>query len=189
MPSISNPQKYFNSNVIGTLKILELLRQNNKLKKMVYAASSSCYGLARVPTKETDRIDPKYPYALTKYMGEELVIHWNKVYKLPVNSIRIFNTYGPRVRTTGAYGSVIGVFFKQKLSNKPLTVVGSGEQSRDYLHVKDLASAFYKVATKGKKGEIYNLGADKPIKIKELVKIIGGKFTSLPKRPGEPFVT
>lgn len=189
VPSISNPQKYFNSNVIGTLKILEQLRQNKKLKKMVYAASSSCYGLARVPTKETDPIDPKYPYALTKYMGEELVIHWNKVYKLPVNSVRIFNTYGPRVRTTGAYGSVIGVFFKQKLSNKPLTVVGSGEQSRDYLHVKDLASAFYKVATKGKNGEIYNLGADKPIKIKELVKIIGSKFTSLPKRPGEPFVT
>ena len=69
--------------------------------------------LARVPTKETDPIDPKYPYALTKYMGEELVAHWNKVYKLPVNSVRIFNTYGPRVRTTGAYGSVIGVFLSK----------------------------------------------------------------------------
>lgn len=189
VPSISNPQKYFNSNVVGTLKILERLRKNKKLKKMVYAASSSCYGIAKVPTKETYPIDPQYPYALTKYMGEELVLHWNKIYKLRVNSIRIFNTYGPRVRTTGAYGSVIGVFFKQKLSGKPLTVVGSGEQKRDYLHVRDLASAFYEVAIKGKNGEIYNLGADKPIKIKKLVKIISNKYIKLPKRPGEPFVT
>ena len=189
VPSISNPEKYFNSNVFGTLKILEQLRQNKKLKRMVYAASSSCYGIAKVPTKETDTIDPQYPYALTKYMGEQLVIHWNKIYKLPVNSIRIFNTYGPRVRTTGAYGSVIGVFFKQKLSNKPLTIVGSGEQSRDYLHVKDLARAFYDVAIKGRIGQIYNLGADKPIKIKKLVSMIGGKSIKIPKRPGEPFVT
>ena len=189
VPSINNPEKYFNSNVVGTLKILEQLRHNKNLKRMVYAASSSCYGLAKVPTKETDPIDPQYPYALTKYMGEELVIHWNKIYKLPVNSVRIFNTYGPRVRTTGAYGSVIGVFFRQKLSNKPLTIVGSGEQSRDYLHVKDLASAFYHVAISGRNGQIYNLGADKPIKIKKLANMIGGKFTKIPKRPGEPFVT
>ena len=119
VPSISHPEKYFKTNVYGTLKILEILRENKKLKKLVYAASSSCYGLAKVPTTEKDPIDPKYPYALTKYMGEELALHWNKIYKIPTNSIRIFNTYGPRVRTTGAYGSVIGVFFKQKLKKSP----------------------------------------------------------------------
>ena len=189
VPSISHPEKYFKTNVYGTLKILEILRENKKLKKLVYAASSSCYGLAKVPTTEKDPIDPKYPYALTKYMGEELALHWNKIYKIPTNSIRIFNTYGPRVRTTGAYGSVIGVFFKQKLKKKPLTVVGSGEQKRDYLHVKDLVSAFYDVAIKGKNGEIYNLGANKPVKIKKLVDIIGGNFINLPKRPGEPDCT
>jgi UDP-glucose 4-epimerase len=189
VPSISHPEKYFKTNVYGTLKILEILRENKKLKKLVYAASSSCYGLAKVPTTEKDPIDPKYPYALTKYMGEELALHWNKIYKIPTNSIRIFNTYGPRVRTTGAYGSVIGVFFKQKLEKKPLTVVGSGEQKRDYLHVKDLVSAFYDVAIKGKNGEIYNLGANKPVKIKKLVDIIGGNFINLPKRPGEPDCT
>ena len=189
VPSISHPEKYFKTNVYGTLKILEILRENKKLKKLVYAASSSCYGLAKVPTTEKDPIDPKYPYALTKYMGEELALHWNKIYKIPTNSIRIFNTYGPRVRTTGAYGSVIGVFFKQKLKKKPLTVVGSGEQKRDYLHVKDLVSAFYDVAIKGKNGEIYNLGANKQVKIKKLVDIIGGNFINLPKRPGEPDCT
>ena len=189
VPSIKDPQKYFDSNVCGTFKILEQLRKNKNLKKLIYAASSSCYGIAKVPTKENNLIDPKYPYALTKYMGEELVLHWNKVYKLPVNSIRIFNTYGPRVRTTGAYGSVIGVFFKQRLANKPLTLVGSGEQSRDYLHVKDLVKAFYSVAIKGKNGEVYNLGADKPIKIKKLARIIGGQKINIPKRPGEPYVT
>jgi UDP-glucose 4-epimerase len=189
VPSISYPEKYFKTNVYGTLKILENIRLNKKIKKIVYAASSSCYGLARVPTNEKDRINPKYPYALTKYMGEELVLHWNKVYKIPVNSIRIFNTYGPRVRTTGAYGSVIGVFFKQKLENKPLTVVGTGNQKRDYLHVKDLVRAFYDVALKGKNGSVYNLGADKPVTIKKLVDIIGSSFTHLPKRPSEPNCT
>ncbi len=189
VPSISHPEKYFNANVYGTLKILEILRLNKKLKKFVYAASSSCYGIAKVPTSEKDKIDPKYPYALTKYMGEQLVMHWNKIYKIPVNSVRIFNTYGPRVRTTGAYGSVIGVFFKQKLANKPFTLVGDGSQKRDYLHVKDLSRAFYKVAKVGKKGTVYNLGADKPIKIKKLVDIIGGKIINLPKRPGEPDCT
>ena len=189
VPSISHPEKYFKTNVYGTLKILEILRTNKKLKKLVYAGSSSCYGLAKVPTTEKDPIEPKYPYALTKYMGEELALHWNKIYKIPTNSIRIFNTYGPRVRTTGAYGSVIGVFFKQKLEKKPLTLVGSGEQKRDYLHVNDLVRAFYDVAIKGKNGEIYNLGANKPVKIKRLVDIIGGDFVNLPKRPGEPECT
>ena len=189
VPSISHPEKYFKVNVHGTLKILEILRYNKKLKKFVYAASSSCYGIAKVPTSEKDKIDPQYPYALTKYMGEQLVMHWNKIYKMPVNSVRIFNTYGPRVRTTGAYGSVIGVFFKQKLANKALTLVGNGQQKRDYLHVKDLARAFYDVAKLGKKGAIYNLGADKPVKIKKLVDIIGGKIINLPKRPGEPNCT
>lgn len=189
VPSISHPEKYFKTNVYGTFKVLEILRSNKKLKKMVYAASSSCYGIAKVPTNEKNKIDPKYPYALTKYMGEQLVIHWNKIYKMPINSVRIFNTYGPRVRTTGAYGSVIGVFFKQRLAGKPLTLVGNGQQRRDYLHAKDLSRAFYDVAQKGKRGAIYNLGANRPIKIKKLVEIIGGNIINLPKRPGEPNCT
>ena len=105
---------------------------------------------------------------------------------MPVNSIRIFNAYGPRVRTTGVYGAVFGVFFKQKLKNKPLTVIGNGKQSRDFVYVTDVAKAFFKAATSNKVGQIYNLGSDNPQSINKLVKLIGGKITFIPNRPGEP---
>ena len=112
------------------------------VEKFVYAASSSCYGLAATPTREDHPIAPQYPYALSKYQGEQAVFHWQQVYRLPVNSIRIFNAYGTRVRTTGAYGAVFGVFFKQKLAGKPFTVVGDGTQTRDFIYVTDVAEAF-----------------------------------------------
>jgi len=114
------------------------------VEKLVYAASSTCYGLAEeYPTTENAPIQPQYPYALSKYQGEEAVLHWGEVYRLPVNSIRIFNAYGTRSRTTGAYGAVFGVFLAQKLAGKPLTIVGDGMQKRDFLYVTDVARAFY----------------------------------------------
>ncbi len=189
VPSIENPFEYFNTNVMGTVNALEISRKL-KVKKFIYAASSSCYGLADVPTKESHKIDPKYPYALSKLMGEDLVFHWHKVYGLNVSSIRIFNAYGPRVKTTGAYGAVFGVFFKQKLMNKPFTLVGNGKQKRDFLYVTDVVNAFYKVAlTKNKKFRIFNLGSGNPQTILKLINLISGKFIKIPKRPGEPDVT
>lgn len=188
VPSIEHPELYFETNVNGTLKMLQLARKL-KVKKFVYAASSSCYGLASVPTKENHFLDPKYPYALSKLMGEQLCTHWSKVYNLPVISIRIFNAYGPRVRTTGAYGAVFGVFFKQKLSNKPFTLVGNGKQRRDFLYVDDIAEAFYLCAKSKIKNKIYNLGAGSPQSIIKLIKLIGGNYINIPKRPGEPECT
>ena len=188
VPSIEKPDHYMQSNIIGTTKILEASRFA-KVKKFVYAASSSCYGLAKTPTKEIDNISPQYPYALSKYLGEKACLHWNKVYKLPANSIRIFNAYGPRVRTTGLYGAVFGVFLKQHLEKKPLTIVGNGKQKRDFLYVTDVAEAFYLAAKTKRNGEIYNLGANKPISINKLASLIGGKKVYLPKRPGEPDCT
>ncbi len=188
VPSIERPEEYINTNVNGTLKILQIARKL-KIKKFVYAASSSCYGLAKVPTKENHKIDPKYPYALSKLMGEQLVMHWGAIYKLPVVSIRIFNAYGNRVRTTGAYGAVFGVFLKQKLSQKPFTLVGNGRQRRDFLHVKDVVNAFY-LSSKSKYSEkIYNLGAGSPKSILSLINIMKGKVIRIPKRPGEPECT
>ncbi len=188
VPSIEHPELYFETNVNGTLKMLQLARKL-KVKKFVYAASSSCYGLASVPTKENHFLDPKYPYALSKLMGEQLCTHWSKVYNLPIISIRIFNAYGPRVRTTGAYGAVFGVFFKQKLSNKPFTLVGNGKQRRDFLYVNDIAEAFYLCAKSKIKNKIYNLGAGSPQSIIRLIKLIGGNYINIPKRPGEPECT
>lgn len=190
VPSINSPYDYIYTNVIGTLNVLEFSRSVN-INKFVYAASSSCYGLAKTPTKETNPLNPLYPYALSKLQGEELVMHWQKVYKLPAISIRIFNAYGTRVKTTGSYGAVFGVFFKQKLSNKSFTVVGDGNQKRDFLYVTDVANAFVKAVFSNKKNKVYNLGAGNPQKIKYLIKLLENKNgqISLPKRPGEPSCT
>ena len=185
VPSIENPKDYLMTNVQGTVNILEASR-HNKVKKFVYAASSSCYGVNNNRTDEKAKISPEYPYALSKNLGEQVALHWHKVYKLPVNSIRIFNAYGPRVRTTGAYGAVFGVFFKQKLNNSPLTIVGDGKQSRDFIFVKDVAKAFYNASMTSFVGKIYNLGNDDPKTINNLAKLIGGSLIYIPERPGEP---
>jgi UDP-glucose 4-epimerase len=189
VPSIERPVDYLNSNVMGTVRALEAARQSG-VRKFVYAASSSCYGLAtELPTTESAPIDPQYPYALSKYMGEQSVLHWGKLYGLPVNSIRIFNAYGPRSRTTGAYGAVFGVFLAQKLANQPFTVVGDGTQSRDFVFATDVAKAFLSAAETDRAGEIYNLGAGDPQSVNRLVELLGGEVVHLPKRPGEPDCT
>lgn len=188
VPSIEKPIEYMRTNVQGTVRVLEASRMAG-VTKFVYAASSSCYGLAETPTNENHLVEPLYPYALSKYQGEQAAFHWNRVYDLPVNAIRIFNAYGTRVRTTGVYGAVFGVFFKQKLSNKPFTVVGDGNQSRDFLYVTDVVKAFYAAALTEKSGEIYNLGAGNPQTINKLVELLNGDVIFLPKRPGEPDCT
>ena len=188
VPSIERPLEYMSVNVQGTAQMLECARQA-RVRKLVYAASSSCYGLAATPTREDHPIAPQYPYALSKYMGEEACFHWHRVYGLPVNSIRIFNAYGTRVRTTGAYGAVFGVFFRQKLAGKPYTVVGDGGQRRDFLYVTDVAEAFRLAAETEKTGEIWNLGAGNPQPVNRLIELLGGEKVYIPKRPGEPDCT
>ena len=154
---------------------------------MYYAASASCYGIpSDYPTNEKSKIDPKYPYALTKYLAEEMVIHWAKVYKMPNISLRFFNAYGSRSRTTGAYGAVFGVFLAQKLANKPLTIVSDGNQTRDFIHVSDLIEAIILAAQKGKNSEIYNVGGGKEISVNSIANMISSNKVYIPKRPGEP---
>ena len=188
VPSIERPIEYMDTNVQGTVRVLECAR-DARVKKFIYAASSSCYGLADTPTREDHPVSPQYPYALSKYQGEQAAFHWHRVYRLPVNAIRIFNAYGTRVRTTGAYGAVFGVFFKQKLAGKPFTVVGDGTQKRDFLYASDVATAFLLAAESEKTGETWNLGAGNPQSVNRLVELIGGPVVYIPKRPGEPDVT
>lgn len=188
VPSIEQPTEYMSANVQGTVQVLEAAR-HAQAEKVVYAASSSCYGLAAVPTGENHPIAPQYPYALSKYMGEQAVLHWHHVYGLPVNVIRIFNAYGTRSRTSGAYGAVFGVFLRQKLAGKPFTVVGDGTQKRDFLYVTDVARAFLAAAESEKVGEVWNLGAGNPQPVNRLVELLGGPVVFIPKRPGEPDCT
>ena len=188
VPSIERPLEYMSVNVQGTVHMLECARAAG-VKKFVYAASSSCYGIAATPTREDCPIAPLYPYALSKYQGEQAMFHWNMVYGLPVNSIRIFNAYGTRSRTSGAYGAVFGVFLKQKLADKPFTVVGDGTQTRDFLYVTDIVEAFLLAAETEKTGNVWNLGAGNPQSVKHLVDLLGGPVVHIPKRPCEPDCT
>lgn len=188
VPSIEHPLDYMSVNVQGTVHMLECARHTG-VKKFVYAASSSCYGVAATPTREDHPIAPLYPYALSKYQGEQAVFHWHEVYKLPANAIRIFNAYGTRSRTSGAYGAVFGVFLKQKLASKPFTVVGDGTQTRDFIYATDLAEAFLLAAETDRSGQIWNVGADNPQSVNRLVELLGGPVVNIPKRPGEPDCT
>ena len=188
VPSIERPIDYMSTNVMGTVHALEAARHAG-VQKFVYAASSSCYGLAPVPTTESAPISPEYPYALSKFQGEQAVFHWGRIYKMPVNSIRIFNAYGTRFRTSGAYGSVFGVFLAQKANDKPFTRVGDGTQRRDWVFVTDIARAFYAAATTDRAQEMFNVGTGNPQTVNRLIELLGGEIVQLPKRPGEPDCT
>ncbi|HEX4835441.1 MAG TPA: SDR family oxidoreductase [bacterium] len=189
IPSIERPLDYMRANVTGTLAVLEAARQAG-VKKLVYAASSSCYGSTPpVPTPEEAPVSPEYPYALSKYLGECAALHWGKVYGLPVISFRIFNAYGPRARTGGVYGAVFGVFLAQKLRGRPFTVVGDGTQRRDFVYATDVARAFLRAAESPYTQEIFNLGAGAPHSVNRLVELLGGEVVRVPKRPGEPDCT
>lgn len=189
IPSIDNPELYFNTNVIGTYNIVKLAREF-RVKKLIYAASSSCYGIPNVyPTDESTLCDPRYPYALTKYLGEQILMHWASVYNIASISLRLFNVYGPRARTTGTYGAVFGVFLAQKLAGMPYTVVGDGTQTRDFTYVTDVCRAFLAAAESSYSHEIYNVGSGTTYQINDLVKLLEGPTVNIPKRPGEPDCT
>ena len=189
VPSIDSPLTYFDTNVTGTAVVAEAARTAG-VEKFVYAASSSCYGIPdSYPTDEQAAIRPQYPYAFTKWMGEETVRHWGQVYDLPWISLRLFNVYGPRSRTAGTYGAVFGVFLAQKLAGEPMTIVGDGEQRRDFTFVTDIARAFYMAAQSPHTQLVMNIGTGTAQSINELTSLLGGATVHVPKRPGEPDVT
>ena len=187
VPSIERPDVYYDVNVGGTFNLLEAARAAG-VERLVYAASSSCYGIPdRYPTPEEAPARPQYPYALTKYLGEQLVLHWGQVYGLPAVSLRFFNVYGPRARGSGAYGAVFGTFLAQMLAGQPLTIVGDGRQSRDFTYVGDAVEALALAAESGAAGEVFNVGSGRDASINLLVELLGGpRRVHIPKRPGEP---
>lgn len=189
VPSIEKPVDYHKSNVDGTFNVLQASVKNN-IKRFMYSASSSCYGIPDIyPTPETIETSSQYPYALTKYIGEQYVMHWGKIYKLPVVSLRLFNVYGTRSRTSGTYGAMFGVFLAQKLAGKPFTVVGDGTQTRDFTYVTDVADAFYTAAKSNICNEIMNVGSGNTYSVNKIVNLLGGNTIYISKRPGEPDCT
>jgi UDP-glucose 4-epimerase len=189
VPSIQNATDYHHANVDGTFAVLEAARHAG-VKRFVYTASSSCYGIPDVtPTPETAEMRPMYPYALTKMAGEFYAMHWASCYGLPVVSLRLFNVYGPRSRTSGTYGAVFGVFLAQKLAGKPYTIVGDGTQSRDFTFVTDVADAFFTASESDLSNVVMNVGSGGHYSVNRLVELLGGDKTYIPKRPGEPDIT
>jgi UDP-glucose 4-epimerase len=189
VPSIQQPMVYHHANVDGTIVALEAARLGG-VKRFLYAASSSCYGIPDVyPTPESAPIRPMYPYALTKNLGEQYVMHWHKVYGLPTLALRLFNVFGLRHRTSGAYGAVFGVFLAQKLAKQPFTVVGDGSQTRDFTFVTDVADAFVMAANSTEAGRSYNVGSSNTYSVNRLVELLDGPKVTIPKRPGEPDCT
>jgi len=190
VPSIEKPEAYFRSNVDGTFNALRQAALAG-VSRFLYAASSTCYGIPDAyPTAEAAPIRPQYPYALTKNLGEQLVMHWAKVYQLPALSLRMFNVYGPRARTGGTYCAVFGVFLAQLLAGERVTIVGDGEQTRDFTYVTDVVDAFLVAARSDRVGDIYNVGSNGTYSINRLVALLGAENTvHIPKRPGEPDCT
>ncbi len=190
VPSIQRPDAYFHANVDGTFNVMQEARAA-KVGRLLYAASSSCYGIPDAyPTAESAEIRPQYPYALTKYLGEQIVLHWANVYGISAMSLRLFNVYGPRARTSGAYGAVFGVFLAQLMAGKPLTIVGDGTQTRDFTFVTDVVDAFVTAANSSHSGVCMNVGSRKTYSVNRLIELLGAKeLQHMPKRPGEPDCT
>lgn len=189
-PSIINPAESFSNNVLGTFNVL-LAARDNKVKKFVYSASSSAYGdQKKLPLREDMVPGSKNPYALFKYMGEEMAHLFHKLYGLPIVCLRYFNVYGERQSVSGAYATAIGIFLKQKKDKEPLTIVGSGNQRRDFTYVKDVVRANILAMRSAKAvGHCINIGSGKNYSVNEVAKMIDKKHVFIPPRSGESRVT
>ncbi len=174
--SIEHPFEAQKVNVEGTLSVLEAARAAG-VRRIVYAASSSAYGdQETLPLPETLPPQPKSPYALHKYMGEEMMRLWHTLHGIETVSLRFFNVYGPHLDPDGAYALVIGKFLKQRKEGQPMTITGDGEQSRDFTHVFDIVDAIIRASESVAvgKGEVFNVGAGRNVSVNELTKLIGG---------------
>lgn len=175
--SIENPIETNDVNVNGLISVLEACRVNN-VKRLVLASSSSIYGEPNVlPTREDMSIDPMSPYALHKYIGENYLRLYSRIYNLETVNLRYFNVYGPRLNPEGSYPLVIGYFMKLLKQGKKLSITGDGSQTRDFVHVKDVARAnlFAIKSEKVGKGEVINIGGGIRYSIKYIAELIGGE--------------
>ena len=202
-PCIEDPLKAVETNVIGTTTILELCRKHN-VKRLVYSSTSSAYGLKNNPPLKEDMVnDCLNPYSVSKTGGEEMCKMYSKLFGLQTVIFRYFNVYGERQPLKGQYAPVIGIFQRQKAAGESLTIVGDGNQRRDFTHVSDVVSANILAANKEfdewqiedtkqsiyEYGQVYNVGTGKNYSINEIAKMIGGNIVHIPPRRGEATIT
>ena len=176
-PSIENPVEYETNNTIGTLNVLKCASDAG-VRRVVYSASSSAYGnTEKLPSKESDPINPLSPYGAQKYYGEVMCKMFSEVYGLETVSLRYFNIYGERQNVGGAYAMVIGIFADQKLRGEVMTINGDGEQRRDFTYVGDVVNANILASQSEKvgKGEVINIGNGDNRSINDIADMIGGE--------------
>lgn len=183
-PSDKEIDLCLNQNTMGTKNVLEACRIN-KVKKLIYAGSSTYYGNTLGKQSENDKSDFINPYSISKYFGEQLCIFYNKKKFVNCNIVRYFNVYGTRQPLTGQYALVIGIFLNRRKKNQKLKIYGDGYQKRDFIHIDDVIRANYKVFKLGKSGEVYNVGFGKNITINYLAQLISKKIIHTKKRMGE----
>ena len=178
-PSIENPIPYNEVNIKGTLNIL-LAAHRSGVKRVVYSASSSAYGETKIlPTPEDAPTNPLSPYGLQKYVGEQYCKMFSEVYGLDTVSLRYFNVYGERMPLEGAYCLVMGIFAKQMLDGKPLTITNDGNQRRDFTYVGDVVNANILAAThkNNLNGDVFNIGNGMNFSVNEVADMLGGEKT------------
>lgn len=183
--SLEKPEIFFTTNIHGTVKVLQASKQSN-LQKFVYASSAAIYGDASTPTLETDSINPMTPSCLTKSQAEDIVFHWGDLFNIPTNSLRIFTAFGPRDFSKLYPGSAVGIWLKQKLKGKPLTVIGNGDHARDFVYCTDVANAFYIAALEGKDSEVYNIGSGQATTLNEFTDLLKAKKSYIKDKIDEP---
>ena len=181
--SIENPVATYANNVHGLLNVLEIARTQD-IKKVVFSSTAAIYGLTDKVCVETDTPDPLNPYSVSKLAGEHLMKMYHDLYGIQTASLRYFNAYGPRQSDTGQYAPVVGIFQKQKENNSALTIVGDGEQTRDFVHVHDVADANILLAESDAIG-VYNVGTGVEYSVNQIANMISDIQRNLPARVGE----
>jgi UDP-glucose 4-epimerase len=174
------------NNVASLSHILEAARVC-RVEKVVFSSTAAIYGMTNSICVETAISDPLNPYSVSKLSGEYLMKMYYDLYNVKTVSLRYFNVYGPRQPETGQYAPVMGIFLKQRNEGKALTVVGDGLQTRDFIHVFDIATANLMVAEKDAEtyGQVYNVGTGNATSVKKIAQLISDKIEYLPLRPAE----
>jgi len=176
-PSITDPVYFDKVNTNGTVNLLKSCVDAG-VKKVVYSASSSCYGDATVfPTPETHSTNPLSPYGLQKYVGEQYCKMFSQVYDIDTVCLRYFNVYGERMNFEGAYKLVLAIFIDQHKNNQPLTITNTGDQRRDFTYVGDVVDANILAAEHSKelKGDSFNIGNGDNFSVNEIADMFGGE--------------
>jgi len=184
-PSLIDPEETFDVNVMGTLNVLQASREAG-VSKVVYSGSSSYYGLkSPIPNTEDMPPDCLNPYSVSKYQGELICKMYSTLWEVPTVVLRYFNVYGPREPDRGQYAPVIGLFKRQRDAGEMLTIIGDGEQRRDFTHVKDVAVANYLAAKSDVVHDVFNVGTGTNYSVNQIAEMVGGDPTYVPARPAE----